>query len=509
MSIIRKNTDFGILRSFLWPINRGETLKCLALISLAFLVSFNYTVLKALKDPLIITAESSGAIVLPFLKTWAVLPAAFLAAIIFTKLCNLVGFRKTFFILTSFFLLYFFVFTVFLYPYRELLYLGNKDILTFGTASTGWLNYKGFFRTFAIILYYWPLSSFYVMAELWSSLVLSVLFWGFANQITLLGEAKRFYGVVNLLGNVSGFIAGMVSYYFNIYSRDNLVFKACCAWDHTLYGLMSIVLIAGLFIIIVFHFSYNKFSPNEKKLPITKTTKTKMGITESFSQCFKSKYIFSIALIVLAYNLSMNILEILWKDQTHTLYPKTSDYHSYMTQITMWIGIFSTLFALFVSTFIKYLGWKKTAYFTPIMISLTSLFFFLIIFFGDPYKNILYQTIGLTPLAIIVFIGGLQNSLCRSAKFTFFDATKEISFIPLSKDERIKAKAIIDGIGSRLGKSGGALLVQIMVFIIPTISAMAPYFMMILIPVLSSWFWGITHIGKTFTRYENEEKVSV
>lgn len=46
------------------------------------------------------------------------------------------------------------------------------------------------------ILRNWTYCLFYVMAELWGSVVVSVLFWGFANQITTVDEASQFYPLV-------------------------------------------------------------------------------------------------------------------------------------------------------------------------------------------------------------------------------------------------------------------------------------------------------------------------
>ena len=59
-------------------------------------------------------------------------------------------------------------------------------------------------------------------------------------------------------------------------------------------------------------------------------------------------------------------------------------------------------------------------------------------------------------------IGALQNVVCRSFKFSFFDATKEMAFILLSKEQKINAKAVIDGFGSRFGKAGGGVMTQIL-----------------------------------------------
>ena len=41
------------------------------------------------------------------------------------------------------------------------------------------------------ILRNWTFCLFYVMAELWGSVVVSLLFWGFANQVTHLGPGQE------------------------------------------------------------------------------------------------------------------------------------------------------------------------------------------------------------------------------------------------------------------------------------------------------------------------------
>src|SRR5690606_15764245 len=91
---------------------------------------------------------------------------------------------------------------------------------------------------------------------------------------------------------------------------------------------------------------------------------------------------------------------------------------------------------------------------------------------------------GLSPLMLSVTLGSFQNCLSRAAKYTVFDATKEISFIPLSVQSKLKGKAAIDGIGSRIGKSGGSLVYQGLIIIFSTIGASSPYAAAIFLCVL-------------------------
>ena len=86
-----------------------------------FLVGFNYSILRATKDALVVTAPSSGAEALPFIKVWAILPMALLFTFIFTRVSNRVSREKVFYVMMSIFIVFFLVFTFALFPFRSLL----------------------------------------------------------------------------------------------------------------------------------------------------------------------------------------------------------------------------------------------------------------------------------------------------------------------------------------------------------------------------------------------------
>lgn len=68
----------------------------------------------------------------------------------------------------------------------------------------------------------WTFCLFYVMAELWGSVVVSVLFWGFANQITTVEEASQFYPLFGLGANVALIFSGQAVKYFSLVSYVGL-----------------------------------------------------------------------------------------------------------------------------------------------------------------------------------------------------------------------------------------------------------------------------------------------
>ena len=161
---------FGKIRNFLWPVHAHEHKKLLPMLALFFLISFVYNTLKCMKTTLVVSIPGSGAEVIPFLKVWAVLPGAILVTYLYTKLSNALRREQVFYITLALFIAFFTFFLLVLHPNcstLELTVFSNflLEILPVGV--------KGFIS----MIRYWPFSLFYVMAELWSSVVLSMLYW--------------------------------------------------------------------------------------------------------------------------------------------------------------------------------------------------------------------------------------------------------------------------------------------------------------------------------------------
>src|SRR5262245_60405713 len=114
------DTQFGTLRSLLWPVYPSEVRKLIPMIIMLFLICFNYSALRNMKDSIVITA--SGAEVIPFIKVWAILPASILVTLIFTKLSNIFSQERVFYIMTTAFITLYGLFGFVIYPNRDLLH---------------------------------------------------------------------------------------------------------------------------------------------------------------------------------------------------------------------------------------------------------------------------------------------------------------------------------------------------------------------------------------------------
>lgn len=195
---------FGKWRSFFWPIHRWELKKFLPLFFMFTLIAFNYNILRAFKDSMVVTASNSGAETIPFIKVWAILPSAILLTYIFTRLANRYSREKVFYIMMILFLSFFFIFAFVLFPAQDYLHPHALADKLQALLPAGFKGLIALFRN-------WTFTLFYVMAELWSTAILSVLFWGFANEVTSVGEARRYYGLLTIGGNFAGIGAGLAA----------------------------------------------------------------------------------------------------------------------------------------------------------------------------------------------------------------------------------------------------------------------------------------------------------
>lgn len=486
------DAQFGPFRSFLWPIHRYELKKIVPMIFLLFFICFNYSIVRNMKDALVVTA--SGAEVIPFIKVWVMLPSAVLLTLFYTKLCNRFSQENVFYIIVAGFLLGFALFSYVLYPYREALV---------PTTSAAWLETHLPVGMNGLISMYknWTLTMFYVMSELWGSMVLSVLFWGFANEVTKLSEASRFYSVFPMWLNVSTVCASQVS---NYVTRGHLQTAGSGAWDATLSSLVFLLLISGVLCMGVFRW-INRTILRGKEFENLHTAvkeepkpKKKQSFRESLSYVSNSKYLICIATIVISYNLVINLVEVVWKDQLKNLYPLPSDYNTFMNNLMTLTAVLSSVMALLMAKIFGRYGWTKTAMITPVVMFITSAGFFSFLFFNQSMNGAFLALLGTSPLAIAVMFGAAQNCLSKASKYSVFDATKEMAYIPLSHESKLKGKAAIDGVGSRLGKSAGSLIHQSLLMVFVTVSASAPYVAMILFAAIIFWFFAVKALGVHF-----------
>jgi ATP:ADP antiporter, AAA family len=489
---MKKDTqqNFSKWKSLIWPIYKEEYAKFIPMFFILFLITFNYNLLRATKDTLVVTAPSSGAEALAFIKVWIILPSAILITYIFTRLSNRFGKEKVFYLMTGIFLIFFIIFVCILYPMRDYIHPNNLADKVQSLLPSGLKGLIALFRN-------WTLTSFYVMAELWGTAVLTVLFWGFANEVTSIMQAKRFYILFGAGANIAAILAGRASSILSKNSFNHFIPYGKTAWDQSVLFISTTIIIIGILIMLLFRYlNKNVIAKEELNSPNIVKTKIKMSMRKNFSYLAKSKYLISIAIIVLTYNLATNLVELVWKNQLKALYPNPSDYNNYMGYVITMTGIIATISAFLMSGMLRKFTWTFNAILSPLIILSTGLAFFSFFFFSSTTLAGIATLFGTTPLIMNVFFGTMQHCLSRAAKYTVFDSTKEIAFIPLSPESKLKGKAAIDGVGSRIGKSGGSIVHQGLLLGFSTIAIAAPYVAGIFTIVAIFWMISVVSLGK-------------
>ncbi len=493
--------EFSKWRRRLWPVHSYELKKFLPLILIKFLISLNYGIMTCLKDAMVVTAKGSGAEAIPILKGWVVLPLAILLSLLYAK-CSSVMKRSTlFYMILGGFMLVVFSYGFILCP--------NASFFS-PDASSDWLLSQFGARIGHWVAVYrnWIHSLIFVTAELWASMVIFLLFWGMVNEISSVKEAKRSYTIYIAAGNVGAILTGPTIAFFSDYlAQNNLLLM--------IKGLCGVLILVGFTIMGLYWFVENRVKTDKRFYDpdtiVRKEAKEKLSLMDGIKLIAKSRSLLYIAVLVVGYGLVINLVEVSWKANLKLQYPNTTEYLSVVKTVFSSVGFISFIVSiLFFGGIIRKLGWRFAALITPIAIGATGILFLLCSLYRDSIGGFT-QLIGLTPLMFLVVFGAMQNVTSKVVKYSFFDPTKEIAYIPLSDDEKIKGKAAVDVVGSRLGKSGSAWIQIGLLDLMATSSVLSITHLIIPLVLLTviAWIYSIRNLNRQIRARDAQEASTV
>ena len=163
------------------------------------------------------------------------------------------------------------------------------------------------------------------------------------------------------------------------------------------------------------------------------------------------------------------------------------------------MGVITFLMGLIGLNFVRRVSWRRSALVTPIIVGITGFAFFALIIFDQTFAP-LATFLHVTPLFLAVWVGQSNNLLSKSCKFSFFNVTQQMAYIPLDAELKVKGRAAVDIMGGRMGKLGGSLIQSLLLSLtaIGTQTSIAPYLMIVLAIVLVFWVYAIYGLNREF-----------
>jgi AAA family ATP:ADP antiporter len=487
---------FGPLRGLLWPIHRHELKKLLPMLLLFFFISFVYSILRNTKDTLVVTAPGGGASLIPFLKVYGVFPMAIGFMLGYAKLSNVLNKEQIFYASLAPFAGFFLLFAA-LFPLRAVLHPAALDPAR--RPLTPWLaNLLGLGRI-------WLFSLFYVMSELWASMALSLSFWGFANDVVKLEESRRFYALFGVGANLALLTVRPANQGLHWLEARLVAVRPMEPWTAYVALLMALVLACILVIALIYRWIQRAvltdprlYTPADQSA--RKRLRPRMSLPQAFRFLARSRYLLLIAVLVVGYGVTTNLIEVTWKTHLARLHPDPTSYQDYMADFAFATGAATLFMMLFVANnVIRRFGWTVAALFTPVVFLVTGCGFFGFLLLEDGLGPLLAAH-GTTPLALAVLFGAIQNVASKATKYALFDPTKEMAYIPLDQESKVKGKAAIDVVGHRLGKAGGALLNQALIGLFHSLRAVPGLIALLVMAMLGGWIWAGVELGRAFQK---------
>lgn len=491
MANLQSNLFKSKLRSIFWPIDNRELAKFIPVSCLMFCILFNQNILRILKDSILISEISAE--IASFAKVYAVTPAAILFVIIYAKITNHLSFEKIYYYLTGFFIAFFILFAFIIYPNVHYFH-ASPHFLDQTMAAHPHLKW------YISLAGNWSYIIFYTLAELWPNIFYVLLFWQFANEITTTEEAKRFYTLFSLFGNSSLIFVGFLM--MNLSSEQTVIRHFFTISDSKITLIkvsIAFVVVSAFFSCLLIRFLYKKVLTNPtfyKKAKKARTTKEKMGILASFKYIAKSKYLWLMLICSASFGLSINLVEAVWKAKIKELYPTVNTYAEFNSLYILWTGVAIMVMTIIGNNIMRNHSWFVAAVISPIIIMITGIAFFTLVVFDHQVLSLFDGAILMTPLALAVSIGAIQNILAKGTKYSIWDTSREMLYIPLDDELKTKGKAAVDVVSSKIGKSSSGLLQSLIFTIIPTatFTDISPILMIIFTVVCLLWIYAVRKI---------------
>ena len=377
------------------------------------------------------------------------------------KLVDMLKKDRLFYLLCSFYSVLFIVISIFT-AYSS---AASIDQTSFFYSMTSWIPGK---------LIGWVI---YIAIE--SSSILIALFWAFVASVMRVNDAKKGYGMIFFLGQTGQLLgAGMVAQFAQR------------------VGSPVLLTVAGLSMMIVplMIFTYMRVVPQDEIVPEKTASgedKPKTGFMGGLKLLLTKPYVMGIFVVATSYEIIATVLDFQMKLIASNQFSRDA-FAAFNAKFGMSVGIVSLTFALLgTSFFMRKFGLKFCLISYPTMIGVLVGGIFALKTFG--LADITYMW---TLFAAMIAIKGLN--------YTLNNPTKEVMYIPTSRDVKFKAKSWIDVFGNRTTKGMGSAITGVFRTSLPDLLF---YGTLISLGVVGLWIFVAGLLGKAFGKLQEEGKI--
>jgi len=474
--VYAENEEFEMhwIRRMLFPVYGFELAKFLPLTYLFFLGIFVNATFKNIKESMLTEdlkeLESLGMVMTNWVKLVLVLGAAFAVSALLLSLSNKFKLPNLAIGITAVFAIYFTINGFLLFTFRET--LTNK------ASSIAWLKKtfsKGtigdrFGQAFVAMFIFWPGSLNYVVSELWSAVGMGFVIWGSVNAIHSGHSATRYYSILPALGQIGQALAARTIDQIYAGTTDKFwSLEVSVYWIHACILVILACFGGCIWFIDRIIMNLDKYKMPEQKKKSDGKKAEKPGTCSSLAFVFRNPHSLTILGIIFCQAAFEVMEQLSYKDAAKISFRNdNAQYTQLRAREQFFVAIFALIFMLFIgSNMLRNFGWRITAFVTPTFVAVIGMIFYITLISGGTYSHGLYfDTLEKTKFGLfklpkldtVVMLGFWMNVLMPALKYSLFDATREIAYLSLTKEQRLRVKAVADIIGQRGGKSFAALL---------------------------------------------------
>ena len=147
--------ELGKWRKRLLPVYADEMNQFIAMSIMLFCILFTYTIVRTLKDTLLINAPHVDTkMVISMAKLFVVTPGSILFVILYAKMSNVLTKERLFYTTLIPFVAFFFVYAFFLYPVHHYLHASPETVAMWS---------EGFLGRISPLIGYWSFTLFYLI----------------------------------------------------------------------------------------------------------------------------------------------------------------------------------------------------------------------------------------------------------------------------------------------------------------------------------------------------------